>query len=370
MTIPLCDLKTQYLNIRDEILAKIDELCLASAFIKGKYLQEFEQAFLKEHNTEFGLGCSDGTSAVALALEGLGIGQGDEVILPSHTFVATAEAVCHVGATPIFSDIKSDDYTIDPNDIKQKLTKRTKAIIPVHLYGTPCDMDEILDIANGRNLKVIEDTAQAHFAKYKEQYVGTFGDAATYSFYPGKNLGAYGDAGFIICKTQELEQKLKRLVDHGRLGKFDHDIVGYNRRMDAIQAAILSIKLKYIQQWTTNRQNISKCYNQAFKKLGFKVIEYANDREPTYHVYCIEVENRDRLRENLDKCGIKTGIHYPKPVHQLPAFQKYATGPLPVTERIVARILSLPIYPEMPQSSVDEVLEKLSLTTGYFQNAS
>lgn len=359
MTIPLCDLKTQYLSLRDEILATIDELCLNSAFIKGKYLHEFEQSFLKEHNTSFGLGCSDGTSAVALALEGLGVSQGDEVILPSHTFVATAEAVCHVGATPIFADIKADDYTVDPNDIKQKLSPRTKAIIPVHLYGTPCDMDEILDIAQENHLKVIEDAAQAHFAKYKGQYVGTFGDAATYSFYPGKNLGAYGDAGFIICKTQKLEQRLKRLVDHGRLDKFGHDIIGYNRRMDAIQAAILSIKLKHIHTWTANRQKIARDYNQTLQTEGFKVIEPSESKDPTYHVYCIEVENRDEVRSTLDNIGIKTGIHYPQPVHRLEAFKKFHNDSLPITEKIASRILSLPIYPEMSQTNVDKVKEAI-----------
>lgn len=358
-SIPLCDLKKQYLNLRQEILETIDNLCLESSFIKGPYVKEFEEAFIKANHASYGVGCSNGTSALSLALEALGIGKGDEVLLPSHTFMATAESVFHVGATPVFCDIKSSDYTIDPADIEKKITKKTKAIIPVHIYGTPCDMDKVLMLAEKHNLKIIEDCAQGHFATYNRQYVGTFGDAGTYSFYPGKNLGAYGDAGFILCKSPNIEERLKRLIDHGRLDKFDHEIIGYNHRLDAIQAAILSIKLKHIHEWTKKRQAIAEIYNETFRKIGIKVIESPSNKRSVYHVYCIEVEDRPQIQELLKKHGIQTGIHYPTPVHLMPAFDQLPKARLDVTEHISSKILSLPIYPEMDLKEVEFVTERI-----------
>lgn len=355
--IPLCDLKKQYKSIREEVLSVIDSVCLESSFIKGCYVKKFEKEFITANAASFGVGCSNGTSAISLALESFGIGKDDEVLLPAHTFMATAEAICHVGAIPVFCDIKPLDYTIDPCDIERKITPKTKAIIPVHIYGTPCDMDDIMLLSQKNNLKVIEDCAQAHFSKYKGQYVGTFGDAGTFSFYPGKNLGAYGDAGFILCKESFIEEKLKRLIDHGRLEKFDHEIIGYNQRLDAIQASILSVKMNYIKLWTKRRKEIAKLYDNAFKIKGYKVIEFSQEKEPVYHVYNIEVDNRSELQEKLNKLGISTGIHYPLPVHKMTAFKKFNNVRLEVTERISSKILSLPIYPEMEDSEVELVIK-------------
>jgi len=356
-SIPLCDLKEQYSKIRDEILAAIDEVCSNSAFIKGEYVRKFESEFVRSNRANFGIGCSNGTSAISLALEALGIGKGDEVLLPSHTFVATAEAICHVGATPVFCDIKPCDYTIDVDDAYRKITHLTKAIIPVHIYGTPCDMDEIMKLAGQYNLKVIEDCAQAHFAQYKGKYVGTFGDCGSFSFYPGKNLGAYGDAGFVLCKDQIIHEKLLRLIDHGRLDKFDHEIVGYNHRIDAIQASILSVKMKYIMEWTQARVNIAKLYDKILSEARIKFIKTDKIKSPVYHVYNIEVENRDLIQSTCKKMGISTGIHYPIPVHKMLPYQAYKAENLQVTERISSKIMSLPIFPEMTEESVKFVTQ-------------
>ena len=357
MKIPLCDLKKQYQSLRDEILSVIDRLCMETAFIKGKYVKNFEREFCESHESPYGVGCSDGTSAIALALEALGVGEGDEVILPSHTFVATAEAILHVGAIPIFADIKESDYTIDPLDIQQKITPLTKAIIPVHIYGTPCDMDEIMKIANTYSLFVIEDCAQAHLAQYKGKYIGTFGHCGTFSFYPGKNLGAYGDAGFILCKTEEVEERLRRLIDHGRLNKYDHTVLGYNRRLDAIQAAILSVKLPYLADWTKRRQEIARFYDNYLEEYNIKTIKYDETKSPVYHVYNIEVPNRDTIATSMLSYGIQTGIHYPKPLHKIPYMK--STSELPITERISSKIMSLPIYPEMSNEEAEIVINQL-----------
>ncbi|PCH55671.1 MAG: hypothetical protein COC15_04100 [Legionellales bacterium] len=355
MKIPLCNLQEQYIHIRTEVLSVIDELCMQSAFINGKYVADFEAAFIAQHNANAGVGCANGTVAIILALQAFDIGPGDEVILPAHTFVATAEAICIVGATPVFVDIKYTDYTIDSEKIEQAITKRTKAIIPVHIYGTPCDMDDIVSIADAHKLIVIEDAAQAHFAQYKGKYIGSFGDAATFSFYPGKNLGAYGDAGFVLCKSDTIRDKMRRLINHGRLGKFDHDILGANNRLDAMQAAILSIKLKYILEWTEARRQIAKIYNDNLSAAGLKVIECATDKYSVYHVYNVEVANREHIRKHLLDHDIHTGIHYPIPVHKMQPFLHYATHDLEVTEFVSERIMSLPIYPELQHKDVSYI---------------
>lgn len=355
--IPLCDLKKQYSILRNDILEAIDFLCKDSAFINGKYLEKFEEEFTSSHNAKFGVGCANGTAALSIALEAIGIGRGDDVLLPSHTFVATAEAVCHVGATPIFCDIRPDDYTINIDDIKQKITPNTKAIIPVHIYGTPCDMGTIMGFAQENNLLIVEDCAQSHFAKYDDQHIGTFGNAAGFSFYPGKNVGAYGDAGFMFFKNADHAQIAQRLINHGRLDKFDHEIIGYNQRLDPIQAVILSIKLKHMHIWTKRRQEIASKYDEAFAKIGVKTITASSNKVGVYHVYNIEVSNRDNLRDVLKIEGIATGIHYPQPVHKMKPFLKYARSPLPITEAISPRILSLPIYPELTDKEQLKVID-------------
>ena len=355
--IKVCDLQEQYMKIRDEILQGIDKLCCDSSFIGGDYLKNFEKEFILSHKAKFGLGCSNGTSAILLALKALGIGVGDEVILPSHTFIATAEAICHAGAKPVFCDINPLDYTIDYNHANSKISKKTKAIIPVHIYGTPCDMNEILELADKFSLYVIEDCAQSHFAKYKKRYIGTFGDAGTFSFYPGKNMGAFGDAGFIFFNKDKYKNLATRLSNHGRLNKFDHEILGYNERMDPIQAVVLSIKLKYIKSWTRSRQLIASNFDKYFNENGFKTINKSVDKNSVYHIYNIEVSNRSEFIEGLKRRGISTGIHYPKPVHQMKPFSFLPTETLRITENISARIVSLPIYPELSKIDQEKIIE-------------
>ncbi len=358
--IPLCDLTGQYAHLRNEMMQFFDKICSESAFIKGKYVQLFEQNYLKCMGADYGAGCSNGTSALKLALEVYGVGAGDEVILPSHTFVATAEAVRHVGAIPVFADCKMTDYTICPESIKRMITHKTRAIIAVHIYGTPCDMDEITDICQAHNLLLFEDTAQAHLAQYRGKIVGNFGHGASFSFYPGKNLGAYGDAGFVLVKDATHHETLKRLIDHGRLAKYDHEINGYNERMDAMQAGILNIKLPHLTAWTTARQAIAGQYDRAFAgddRIG--LMQIANHKQAVYHVYCVRVKNRDKVIQALNDNNIAYGIHYPDPVHVMPPFRGFTRDNMVNTEAISAQILSLPIYPEMPDHFVERVIKTM-----------
>ncbi len=356
--IPLCDLVAQYQIYRPQMQQFFDEICMQSAFIKGKYCQQFEADFTKACEANYGAGCSNGTSALKLALEIYGVGHGDEVILPSHTFVATAEAILHVGATPVFADINPHDYTICPKSVARLITKKTKAIIAVHIYGTPCDMPQLQAICDAHNLLLFEDSAQAHLAKYQDKIVGNFGHAASFSFYPGKNLGAYGDAGFVIVRDKDKFTQLKRLIDHGRLSKHDHEINGYNERMDAMQAGILSIKLPHLQDWSAARRKIANHYHQAFDgKKDIKIMQISNDKTPVYHVYCIQVNHRAKLFEILDEKQISFGIHYPEPVHVLKPFQQFKRDNLNITEEISPKIASLPIYPEMTDSQIQRVID-------------
>ena len=348
--IPLVDLDKQYASIKSEISAKIEEVIASKAFIQGKYAGEFGDRFAAMHDCPFGIGCSNGTAAIALALEALGVGRGDEVITTTHTFIATAEAICHVGATPVFVDIDPVTYTIDATKIAERITARTKAIIPVHLYGHPADMDRIMKLARERNLKVIEDCAQAHCATLNGRPVGSFGDAGTFSFYPGKNLGAYGDAGAIVTKASETAERVRLLLDHGRDKKYVHKIVGYNQRMDGLQAGILLVKLQYLREWTRKRQEHAALYSASLKDCADIVLPSAlHSVSHVYHLYVIQCGNRDQAIEHLKAKGIAASIHYPVPLHLQPAFGYlgYRKGDFPVTERIAERILSLPMYPEL-----------------------
>ena len=358
-TIPFVDLESQYEKLKPEISAAMDAVIESRAFIQGPFAERFENEFAAAIGSRFGIACANGTAAISLALEALGIGRGDEVITVAHTFFATAEAIHHVGASPVFVDIDPISYTLDPSLIEAAITEKTKAVIPVHLYGNPADMDAILSVARKYDLKVIEDAAQAHLATYRGKFAGTLGDAASFSFYPGKNLGAFGDAGFISTDKEVIARKLQRLRDHGRLSKYEHDVIGYNQRMDGIQAAILSVKLKYLAEWTAKRQRNAKHYDALLRARGFKTAEPTSGSAPSYHLYVVEVENRDEVQGKLSAAGIGSGVHYPVPLHLQPALKNSGSSHnrLPYTERAAARVLSLPMCAELSPSQIDRVCE-------------
>jgi dTDP-4-amino-4,6-dideoxygalactose transaminase len=356
--IPFVDLAAQYESLKPEIQAAIDEVFRAGTYIQGPAVDAFERAFAGKMDTAHAIGCANGTASLSLALEALGIGDGDEVLTVAHTFIATAEAICHVGAKPVFVDIEPAAYGMDAALLEAAITPRTRAIVPVHLYGAPCDMDPILAVARKHHLKVIEDAAQAHFATYRGGRVGSLGDCGSFSFYPGKNLGAYGDAGLISTNDRKLAALLKKLRDHGRTSKYVHDIIGYNQRMDALQAAMLSVKLQHIDSWIAARRKIAAQYDARLAPAGFKTIAPWPHSEPVYHLYVVEVSNRAAVVDALAREGIATGVHYPIPLHQQPALAGHGPHrPLPVTEKAAAHVLSLPVYPELTAVDVDRICD-------------
>lgn len=357
--IPFVNLERQLAGMRGELLAAFEEVVDSQAFINGPFLRQFESEFLKAIDANFGSGCANGTAALALGLEALGVGPGDEVITASHTFAATGEAIRHVGATPVFVDISPESYTILPQAVEAAITSRTRALIAVHIYGTPCMMDDIARIADAFELYLIEDTAQAHLARWRNRFAGTLGDAGAFSFFPGKNLGAFGDAGFVVASDETVADRIRRLLDHGRSSKYVHELVGYNLRMDGLQAALLSVKLKYLAAWTQRRRELAKRYDAVLTAEGFKVIQPPAHAEPVYHLYVAEVSNRAEVVKQLAEVGIKCGVHYPVPLHRQPAFAEFAGDePLPVTERIVERIISLPICGELTDEEQDYVCQR------------
>ncbi len=364
--IPLVDLYAQHRSLWNEMERKIKEVVEKSAFIQGEYVQQFEKNFAKVIGTKYCVGCSNGTSALSVSLEVLGIGKGDEVITTPLTFFATVEAICHVGAKPVFVDIDAETYNIDCNAIENVINERTKAIIPVHLYGNPVDMEKIIHIARKYNLKIVEDCAQAHLAKFGGKNVGTFGDIATFSFFPGKNLGALGDAGAIVTDKEEYYTMAKKLVDHGRIDKYCHEIVGYNFRLDGLQAAILDLKLKYLDEWIRKRQEKAELYNFLLKNNENVVLPKATKNgEHVYHLYVIQINRRDKVIQELKKSSISSSIHYPIPLHLQPAleFLDYKKGDFPVVENIVEKILTLPLYPELPDKDIEFICSQINKIT-------
>lgn len=355
--IPLVDLNAQHDKIRKELDAAIAQIIDSSSFIMGPAVKELEAGFAAFCGSKFSVGCSSGTSALQLALEALGVGPGDEVITIPHTFIATIEAVSQCGAKPVFVDIDPATYTMNVDLLEKAITPRTKVVIPVHLYGHITDMDPLMEIANRRGLKVVEDCAQAHGAEYKGKKAGTFGDAGCFSFFPAKNLGAFGDAGAITTNDEALAKKMSLLRNHGRQAKYEHDMIGYNDRIDTLHAAILNVKLKYLAGWNDARRANAQRYNEALKGSSVETPIEKDWAKHVYHLYVIQHSNRDALQEHLKEAGIATGVHYPIPLHLQPAYKflGHKKGEFPVTEAAAERILSLPMYPELSADQIAEI---------------
>jgi dTDP-4-amino-4,6-dideoxygalactose transaminase len=363
MKIPFVDLSAQYQTIRGEIDAAIRNVLEQAAFIGGPYLKAFEKEFAAYCRTPHAVGVSNGTDAIRLALLGCDIGPGDEVITVPNTFIATTEAISMVGATIRFVDVLPDTGTMDPTLLEKALTPRTKAVIPVHLYGRCADMDPILVIARKHKLKVIADAAQAHGAVYKGRAVAEIGDAGCFSFYPGKNLGAYGDAGAVTTADAEVARKVAALRDHGRTRKYEHDIEGFNCRMDGLQAAILSVKLKFLDRWTEARRRNAALYAELLTDVPGVDIPPpdGNGSRSVYHLYVIRTRNRDQLQKKLEENGVSTGIHYPIPLHLQKAYARLGLGEgrFPVSEDLARCILSLPMYPELNEEQIRYVARQI-----------
>ena len=365
MNVPFLDLKAQYAPIREEILAGLQEVLDNTSFAGGPMVEKFEKEFAQFCQCDHAIGSGNGTDALWMALLGLDIGQGDEVITTPSTFIATAEAISFCGATPVFVDIDEQTYNIDPALIEAAITSKTKAIIPVHLFGQPADMDPILKIAKAHNLVVIEDACQAHGAEYKGLRVGSIGDAGCFSFYPGKNLGAYGEAGATVTKNPELAAGMRMFRDHGQKKKYYHSIVGWNARMDGFQGAVLSVKLPYLPGWTDARRKNAALYNSLLADVSEVTTPYvAEYAKHVYHVYAIRTQNRDAFMEALANQGISCGIHYPVPLHLQEAYQDlgYKEGDFPIAEKCANEFVSLPMYPELPGESIRYVVEKIKDT--------
>jgi len=357
MHIPFLDLKTQYESIRSEIAEAVQRVLDSTHYILGPEVSGFEQAFAAAHKAQHCVTANNGTSALHLALWALGIKRNDEVILPVNTFIATAEAILLTGATPIFVD-HDEFYTIDVNEVEGRLTRRSKAIMPVHLYGQPAEMVRLSEIAKQFSLKIVEDAAQAHLATYQNKYVGSWGDATGFSFYPGKNLGAYGEGGAVLTNTGSLDEKMRRLRDHGSEAKYNHIVAGHNYRLEALQAAILNVKLKYLSKWTEARRANARKYCELLQDVP--EVQLPRERDgavSVYHLFVIQADQRDRLKDHLEKQGVSTGLHYPVPLHRQPCFQYlgYKEGAFPRAERSAKKILSLPMYPEMTNAQLEYV---------------
>jgi len=359
--IPFVDLKAQYDSIKDEIDRAIQNVLNNTSFIMGEELKKFEVEFAQFCDVKSAIGVANGSDALILALKACGISKGDEVITVPHTFIATTEAISNVGGQVIFVDIDPKTYTIDVSKIEEKINDKTKAIIPVHLYGQPADMDPIIRLAKKYNLKIIEDAAQAHGAEYKEEKVGSIGDVGCFSFYPGKNLGAYGDAGIVVTNNEEIAEKVKLFRNHGRITKkYEHEIEGYSSRLDNLQAAILRVKLRHLNKWNDLRRRNAKKYNKLLNNIDNVIVPYEADyAKHVYHLYVIRTENRDKLREELKSNNITTGIHYPIPLHLQSAYNYlgYKEGDFPITEEYSKEILSLPMFAELSDRQIDEIVK-------------
>ena len=355
------DLEPQYEHVRAEVSAALREICESGKFAQGPATADFEAKFAAFCEVDHCVSLNSGTSALHLALRCLDVGPGDEVVTVSMTFIGTAWAISYVGATPVFVDIDPLRRTTSPSQLEAAITPRTKAIIPVHLYGMPAEMDRIQEIANRHGLPIIEDAAQAHGARYRGKRVGQFGQIACFSFYPSKNLGAYGEGGALITNDASIAQRARSLRDHAQSQRYLHDEIGYNYRMDSFQAAVLAIKLKYLDTWNTARADRATYYTELLKDSSYKLPTHFSDSECVWHCYVIETPERDQVRSVLSAAGIETGVHYPVPVHLQKAYTHlgYKPGDLPVTEELCQHCLSVPIYPELSEEKIFTVASTL-----------
>src|SRR6266404_4182323 len=366
MKIPFVDLHAQYLTIKREIDRAIAEVIAESAYIRGPHVDAFEEAWARALGVKRCVSCANGTDAIYIALRGLGLKPGDEVITSAHSWISTSETITQGGGRVVFCDTDEETFTIDPADIERMITPATVGIIPVHLYGQPADMGAIMAIANKHNLWVIEDCAQAHLAKYKGQYVGSFGNAATFSFYPGKNLGAYGDAGCVVTNDDRLADWMATFARHG--GKGDHIMEGINSRMDGMQAAILNVKLPHLLAWTEARRRVASRYDELLNGVGDVITpKVAPVRDHVYHLYVIRTEQRDVLKTYLTDAGIATVLNYSKalPFYPAYAYLGHSGEDFPVAYANQSRILSLPIYPEMTGKMIEYVTGQITTALNY-----
>jgi dTDP-4-amino-4,6-dideoxygalactose transaminase len=361
MNVPFMDLKLQYAAIKNEILPAITEVLESAHFVLGKEVTAFEEEFAEFCGVQHSVAVNTGTSALHLALLAAGVGPGDEVITVPCTFVATVASVLYTGATPVFVDVDPLTYTMDVGKIEAAISSRTKAILPVHLYGNPADMDAIWSIARRHNLIVIEDAAQAHAAEYKGRRCGSIGDLGCFSFYPGKNLGAYGEGGLVTTNNPDFAKKIRMLRDWGAEKKYEHVLKGFNYRMEALQGAILRVKLRYLDQWTEARRSHAHAYSRVLSESELTLPTERPGTKHVYHVYAVLTEQRRELMESLNSQGIQTGIHYPIPVHLLPGYADlgYKAGDFPVSEGIAAQELSLPMYPELTDAHINAVAKAI-----------
>jgi dTDP-4-amino-4,6-dideoxygalactose transaminase len=357
--VPFVDLKAQYHSIKSEIDAAVMRVLADAVFVLGHEAEGFEQAFAEYVGARYCVGVNSGTAAIQLALIAYGVGAGDQVIVPVNGFFATAEAVSNTGATPVFVDADSISYQIDVARIEAAITPRTRAIIPVHLYGQAADLDPIFELAKRRGLIVIEDAAQAHGAEYKGSRVGALGEAGCFSFYPAKNLGAYGEAGAVATDDELIARQVRLLRDHGSDSKYHHEVVGHNCRLEAIQAAVLNVKLPYLETWNDLRRAHAEHYHELLKDTELVLPKEMPYARHVYHLYVVQSAARDELQKKLSAAGIQTGIHYPIPVHLQPAYASlgHKRGDFPEAERQSDRVLSLPMFAELTEEQITSVAD-------------
>jgi dTDP-4-amino-4,6-dideoxygalactose transaminase len=361
MNVPFVDLKMQYESMKVEVNLAISGVLERTDFVLGNAVNDFESAFARYCDADYAVGVDSGYSALELILRAYGIGPGDEVITAANTFIATVLPISNCGAKPVLVDIDPTTYNLDPTLLEAAITPATRAIIVVHLYGQPAAMDEILSIARRHELKVIEDSCQAHGARYKGRRTGSLGDAAAFSFYPSKNLGAYGDGGMVVTNDAAIAEQVRLLRNLGQPAKYQHTIKGFNRRLDTMQAAVLCVKLPYLDGENESRRQAANHYNRLLADFPVHAPTTTNEREHVYHLYVIRSADRTALQAHLNEAGIATGIHYPIPIHLQPAYEElgYATGDFPVTERYAEEILSLPMYPGITAEAIEYTVESI-----------
>ena len=361
MRVPFLDLKAQYLSIRDEIAAALQQVLDKTAFAGGPFVERFEKDYASFCKCEFAIGVGSGTTALWLALSSLGIGQGDEVITTPNTFIATAEAISFCEAKPVFVDVDERTYNMNLDLLEDAITPKTKAIVPVHLFGQMVDMDRVMQIARAHGLFVIEDACQAHGAKHNGRHAGSIGDAGCFSFYPGKNLGAYGEAGAIVTNRAELAEKVRMLRDHGQVKKYYHSMIGWNARMDGFQAAVLSVKLEHLPAWNHARRKNARLYHELLADADDVVTPVGADRAGhVCHIYAIRTRDRDALMSYLAEKNVYCGIHYPVPIHLQNAYQSLGKGKgsFPVAEKCAGQLVSMPMFPELSEEQIRYVVRE------------